>query len=70
MEDKEIEDEKVESPDEDLAEAGRGTDTVMGHLSLGEVVIPRAFLDDPEVLQYIKGIFESNGADLAEFTVV
>jgi len=69
MEDKEIEDEKVESPDEDLAEAGRGTDTVMGHLSLGEVVIPRAFLDDPEVLQYIKGIFESNGADLAEFTV-
>jgi hypothetical protein len=65
MEKEEIEDDKVESPED----AGRGTDTVMGHLSLGEIVIPRAFLDDPEVLQYIKGIFEANGADLAEFTV-
>ena len=53
----------------EIAEAGRGTDTVMGHLSLGEVVIPRAFLDDPQVLQAIQAIFSAAGADLAEFTV-
>lgn len=53
----------------ETAEAGRGTDTVLGHLSLGEVVIPRAFLDDPQVLQAIQAIFSAAGANLAEFTV-
>lgn len=61
--------EKPEDMAEDMAEAGRGTDTVMAHMSLGEVVIPRAFLDDPEVMQAIRGVFESSGADMAEFTV-
>ncbi len=51
------------------AEAGRATDTVLGHLSLGEVVIPRALLDDPQVMQILQQIFEANGANLAEFTV-
>lgn len=51
------------------AEAGRGTDTVLAHLSLGEVVIPRAFLDDPQVMAAIQQIFDANGASLAEFTV-
>jgi hypothetical protein len=50
-------------------EAGRGTDTVMGHLSLGEVVIPRALLDDPEVMQAVQSIFEAYGVNMAEFTV-
>jgi hypothetical protein len=54
---------------DDMEESGRGTDTVMGHLSLGEVVIPRAFLDDPQVLQSVKAIFDSAGANMAEFTV-
>jgi hypothetical protein len=50
-------------------EQGRGTDTVMAHLSLGEVVIPRAFLDDPQVMQVLQQIFDSAGANMAEFTV-
>lgn len=54
---------------EDMKEYGRGTDTVMGHLSLGEVVIPRAFLDDPQVIQTLKGIFDSADVNMAEFTV-
>lgn len=54
---------------EDMKEYGRGTDTVMGHLSLGEVVIPRAFLDDPQVMQTLKGIFDSADVNMAEFTV-
>lgn len=52
-----------------LAEAGRGTDKVMAHMSLGEIVIPRAFLDDPEVMQILQQIFEAGGADINEFTV-
>lgn len=50
-------------------DAGRGTDTVMAHMSLGEVVIPRAFLDDPDVMQMLEILFQQNGASLAEFTV-
>ena len=53
----------------DMEESGRGTDTVMGHLSLGEVVIPRAFLDDPQVMQALKNVFDSTGTNMAEFTV-
>lgn len=57
--------EAMEAPEE----LGRGTDTVMAHLSLGEVVIPRAFLDDPQVMEMLQALFEQNGANLAEFTV-
>lgn len=50
-------------------EMGRGTDTVLAHLSLGEVVIPRAFLDDPQVMEMLQALFEQGGANIAEFTV-
>jgi len=50
-------------------EAGRGTDNVMAHLSLGEIVIPRAVQDDPEVQAMLAAIFEKAGADINEFTV-
>lgn len=56
-------------PKDDMAEAGRGTDTQLAHLSLGEIVIPRAFLDDPQVMQALQQIFEAGGADINEFTV-
>lgn len=54
---------------QDIANAGRGTDTVMAHLSLGEIVIPRAFQDDPEVMAALQQIFQAGGADINEFTV-
>lgn len=57
------------TPQDNMADAGRGTDTVMAHMSLGEVVIPRAFLDDPQVMQALQQIFEAAGADINEFTV-
>jgi hypothetical protein len=50
-------------------ESGRGTDSVMAHMSLGEVVIPRAVQDDPEVQAMLAAIFEKAGADINEFTV-
>jgi len=49
--------------------AGRGTDTVLAHMSLGEIVIPRAVQDDPEVQQMLQAIFEKAGANINEFTV-
>lgn len=48
---------------------GRGGDTLLAHMSLGEVVIPRSFLDDPQIAEAIKGIFEAAGTDMREFTV-
>lgn len=48
---------------------GRGGDTVLAHMSLGEVVIPRAFMEDPEVRQFVEALFQSGGADIREFTV-
>ena len=54
---------------EQLEEAGRGTDTTMAHMSLGEIVIPRAMQDDPRVMEFLKQAFEAMGADINEFTV-
>lgn len=61
----EIENEGMEKPED----AGRGGDSVMAHMSLGEVVIPRAFMDDPETAEQIKAIFESIDTNIREFTV-
>lgn len=54
---------------EQLPEMGRSTDTVLGHLSLGEIVIPRALLDDPEVMQTLQAIFDTYQTNMAEFIV-
>lgn len=64
-----MEQEEMQTTGEELAEAGRGGDSVLAHLSLGEVVIPRAFMEDPEVAQVLQQIFEAAGANMAEFTV-
>lgn len=53
----------------EAAEAGRGGDTVMAHLSLGELVIPRAFLDDPQVMELMKSLFEQAGANINQYIV-
>ena len=50
-------------------DAGRGTDTVLAHMSLGEIVIPRAMQDDPRVMEFLQQAFEAMGADIREFTV-
>lgn len=61
----EIEMNEMQAPED----AGRGTDSVMAHLSLGEIVIPRAVQDDPEVQAMLQEIFARAGADINEFTV-
>lgn len=51
------------------ADAGRSTDTILAHLTLGEVVLPREMVEDPEVSQVLQAIFEAYGVDMREFTV-
>lgn len=67
MEEDELEMQQV--PQDALAEAGRGTDTQLAHMSLGEIVIPRAFLDDPQVMAVLQQMFEAAGADMNQYTV-
>ena len=60
-----------QSPQDMMQDAsqGRGGDTVMAHLSLGELVIPRAFLDDPQVMQMMQQLFQQGGANINEYMV-
>ena len=51
------------------ADAGRGGDTVLAHMTIGEVVIPAPMMQDPEVAQIIQSIFEAYGENIGEFTV-
>lgn len=51
------------------ADAGRGTDTVLAHLTIGERVIPREIMEDPEVQQIVDSIFQAYGVDPLQYTV-
>lgn len=52
------------------AEKGRGTDDMVGHLTRGEVVIPKQFLEsEPKLRESLARLFKANGGSLDEFTV-
>lgn len=51
------------------AEQGRGGDTVMAHLTLGELVIPKDIVNDPEVAQVLQSVFDAYGVNINEFIV-
>lgn len=51
------------------AKKGRGGDTVMAHLTLGEMVLPAPMVADPEVQQVLGALFQAYGANPNEFTV-
>jgi hypothetical protein len=53
----------------EIEKAGRGTDDVVGHLTVGEIVIPVQLAEIPEVKKTIKAIFREYGVSLNEFTV-
>lgn len=54
---------------EQAAKKGRGGDTVMAHLTLGEMVLPAPMVADPEVQQVLGALFQAYGANPNEFTV-
>lgn len=51
------------------AQQGRGGDSVIAHLTIGEVVIPAAIAQDQDVQQTLQSIFQAYNANPAEFTV-
>jgi hypothetical protein len=53
---------------EDISEAGRDSDTVIGHLTLGEIVVPLELLDE-DMLGILSELFSENGISMNEFTV-
>lgn len=52
-----------------MAEEGRGTDTVMAHMTIGEIVIPLPLAQNERFVEMLTMYFELLGADIEEFTV-
>ena len=59
----------LEAAMEEGAEAGRGTDSLLGHLTPGEVVIPVNILSIPGVMESLSAMFEEAEIDINQFTV-
>jgi hypothetical protein len=53
----------------EIENAGRGTDTVVGHLTVGEIVIPAELAREPEAQKIINALFANAQIDVNEFTV-
>lgn len=54
---------------DDMADEGRATDTVMAHLSNGEIVIPLSIVQSERAVEMIALLFELAGEDMEQFIV-
>lgn len=54
---------------DDMAEEGRVTDDVMGHLTTGEIVIPLNISTNERAFEQLALMFELSGMDIREFIV-
>jgi hypothetical protein len=54
---------------EEGEEAGRGGDTILAHLTPGEIVIPNEIAQDPNIQAQLQTLFEESGISLEQFTV-
>lgn len=52
-----------------IAKKGRGTDTVLGHLTKGELVIPREMLASKELKKVLKKAFDAAEVDMDAYVV-
>ena len=52
-----------------MDDKGRKTDTVLGHLTLGEIIIPMPFAADEDFLNQLNGWFSEHELDINEFIV-
>lgn len=52
-----------------IAKKGRGTDTVMGHLTKGELVVPAELLESKELTKILKRVFEVAEVDMDAYIV-
>ena len=53
----------------ELAMEGRGGDIVMGHLTPGELIIPVAMMEDPEIARVLEDAFDAFEMDMDRYTV-
>jgi hypothetical protein len=59
----------LEKYSDKIADEGRGEDDVIGHLTKGEVVIPKAFMENEEVANAINQIFAAYKVNINQYTV-
>jgi hypothetical protein len=59
----------LEQHSDKIAEEGRGEDDVIGHLTKGEVVIPKQFMEDPQVAEMVNEIFAAYEVNVNQYTV-
>jgi flagellar biosynthesis GTPase FlhF len=59
----------LEKYSDKIADEGRGEDDVIGHLTKGEVVIPKAFMENKEVASAINKIFAAYNVNINQYTV-
>ena len=59
----------LEQHSEKIAEEGRGEDEVIGHLTKGEIVIPKAFMEDERIAAAIQQIFAAADVNINQYTV-
>lgn len=52
-----------------IKDSGRSTDNIVGHLTAGEIVIPKIIVDNKDVKEYLINIFDFHDIDIDEFTV-
>ena len=51
------------------AEKGRGTDSVLGHLTPGEIVVPKEMTSDPAIKRALKNAFRRMDVDINQYVV-
>jgi hypothetical protein len=52
-----------------IADEGRGEDEVIGHLTKGEIVIPKVFMEDERIAAAIQQIFAAADVNINQYTV-
>lgn len=50
-------------------QAGRGSDTLLGHLTPGEIVVPKEIIDNEIAMRKLKSLFDKYEVDINQFTV-
>lgn len=59
----------LEEYSDKIAEEGRGEDDVIGHLTRGEVVIPKEFMENEEVAAMLQEVFAAYQTNINQYTV-
>lgn len=59
----------MDMPQENMADAGRGTDTQLAHVTLGEIVLPLPVVANEELRPLLEKVFADAGIDINQYTV-